>query len=94
MRQYFVYIMTNSYRTLYIGITNNLERRVFEHKNQLREGFTLKYKITKLDYVEETSDVTAAIVREKQLKGWLRQKKIALIESVNPDWQDLSAAWK
>lgn len=93
MRQYYVYIMTNASRTLYTGVTNNLERRVFEHKNHLVEGFTTKYKITKLVYFEETSDITAAITREKQIKGWLRRKKVALIESVNPEWQDLSAEW-
>ena len=93
MRQYYVYIMTNDSRTLYTGVTNNLERRVFEHKNHLVEGFTTKYKITKLVYFEETGDVTAAIAREKQIKGWLRRKKVALIESVNPEWQDLSSEW-
>jgi putative endonuclease len=80
MRHYYVYIMTNVSRTLYTGFTNNLERRVFEHKNQLVEGFTTKYKITKLVYFEETGDVTAAIAREKQIKGWLHRKKVALIE--------------
>jgi putative endonuclease len=94
MRQYYVYIMTNDSRTLYVGMTNNLERRVFEHKNHLLAGFTSKYKITKLVYFEETGDVTAALAREKQIKGWLRQKKVALIESVNSNWQDLSAAWE
>jgi putative endonuclease len=93
MHQYYVYIMTNDSRTLYTGVTNNLERRVFEHKNHLVEGFTTKYKITKLVYFEETGDVTAAIAREKQIKGWVRRKKVALIESVNPEWQDLSADW-
>ena len=93
MRQYYVYLMTNDSRTLYTGVTNNLERRVFEHKNHLVEGFTTKYKITKLVYFEETDDVIAAIAREKQIKGWLRRKKVALIESVNPEWQDLSAEW-
>jgi len=87
---YFVYIMTNNSGTLYTGITNNLERRAFEHKNHLIEGFTKKYKINKLVYFEETSDVTAAIHREKQIKGRKREKKIALIESINPDWEDLS----
>jgi putative endonuclease len=85
--------MTNDSRTLYIGVTNNLERRVFEHKNFLIEGFTKRYKITKLVYFEETNDVLAAIEREKQLKGWLRRKKVALIESANPKWHDLSAEW-
>jgi putative endonuclease len=82
--------MTNKSGTLYTGLTNNLERRVFEHKNHLEEGFTKKYKITKLIYFEETNDIKVAISREKQIKGWKREKKIALIESINPDWQDLS----
>ena len=72
-------------------MTNDLERRVFEHKSKAVEGFTRKYNITKLIYFESTDDVTAAIEREKQMKGWLRKKKIALIESMNPAWQDLSA---
>ena len=69
MRDYYVYIMTNRSRTLYTGVTNNLERRVFEHKNHLIEGFTKKYKITKLVYYETTTDVKSAISREKQIKG-------------------------
>jgi len=93
MEQYYVYIMTNKSRTLYTGITNNLERRVYEHKNKLIEGFTKKYNITKLVYYEISNDVKAAITREKQIKGWLRRKKIALIESVNPQWTDLSEGW-
>ena len=93
MEQYYVYIITNKSRTLYTGITNNLERRVYEHKNKLIEGFTKKYNITKLVYYEISNDVEAAIAREKQIKGWLRRKKIALIESVNPQWKDLSKGW-
>ena len=93
MKQYYVYVMTNKSRTLYTGITNNLERRVYEHKNKLIEGFTKKYNITKLVYYEISNDVEAAITREKQIKGWLRRKKIALIESVNPQWKDLSEGW-
>ena len=87
---YFVYIMTNKSGTLYTGVTNNLERRVFEHKTQLIEGFTKKYKISKLVYFEATSDIKVAIMREKQIKGWKHKKKIALIESMNPGWKDLS----
>jgi putative endonuclease len=68
-------------------------RRVYEHKNKMIEGFTKKYKITKLVYYEETNDIQVAISREKQIKGWLRGKKIALIESVNPKWNDLSEGW-
>ncbi|MHB8069159.1 MAG: GIY-YIG nuclease family protein [Desulfobaccales bacterium] len=93
MRQYFVYIMTNKSGTLYVGVTNNLERRIFEHKNSLVAGFTKKYKINQLLYYEETNDVLAAITREKQIKGWRREKKIALIESANPEWKDLSEDW-
>ncbi|HHT9131536.1 MAG TPA: GIY-YIG nuclease family protein [Candidatus Tripitaka californicus] len=93
MRQYYVYIMTNKSGTLYTGITNNLERRVFEHKHCLVEGFTKKYKLTRLVYYEAVGDALTAIKWEKQIKGWLRKKKIALIESVNPKWKDLSAEW-
>ncbi|MEW5958350.1 MAG: GIY-YIG nuclease family protein [Chloroflexota bacterium] len=93
MKKYYVYIMTNRSRTLYTGITNDLNRRVYEHKHKLIPGFTSRYNITLLVYFEETTDVKAAIAREKQIKGWLRAKKIALIESVNPRWQDLSAGW-
>jgi len=85
--------MTNHSGTLYTGVTNNLERRVYEHKHKLIPGFTSKYNITKLVYYEEGNDVNAALVREKQIKGWLRSKKIALIESVNPEWRDLSLDW-
>ena len=93
MKQYYVYIMTNSSRTLYTGVTDDLVRRVYEHKNKLVEGFTQKYNITRLVYYEITSDVQAAIQREKQIKGWLRKKKIALIEAANPEWEDLSEGW-
>jgi putative endonuclease len=92
-RQYFVYIITNKSRTLYTGVTNNLERRVYEHKNKLVPGFTSRYNIRTLVYFEETPDVISAIAREKQIKGWLRSKKISLIEAVNPQWIDLSAEW-
>ncbi|MGH7796793.1 MAG: GIY-YIG nuclease family protein [Candidatus Binatia bacterium] len=89
-KSYFVYIMTNESKTLYTGVTNNLERRVYQHKLKQIPGFTAKYNITRLVYYEETGDVLAAISREKAIMGWLRSKKIALIESVNPKWQDLS----
>ncbi|HEY5902703.1 MAG TPA: GIY-YIG nuclease family protein [Anaerolineales bacterium] len=93
MKCYYVYIMTNRSRTLYIGVTNNLERRVFEHKSKLVDGFMKRYNITQLAYFEETNDVQVALAREKQLKGWLRARKIALIESMNPEWSDLSLDW-
>jgi putative endonuclease len=89
-RSYYVYIMTNRSRTLYVGVTNDLERRVYQHKQKQIPGFTAKYNITQLVYYEETGDVLAAIAREKTIKGWLRAKKIALVESVNPQWQDFS----
>jgi len=93
MKQYYVYIMTNKSGTLYTGVTNELVRRVYEHKNHLVKGFTDKYNITKLVYYETTNDVRSAIEREKQIKGWLRKKKIDLIESTNPEWRDLSEDW-
>ena len=93
MKEYYVYIMSNHSKTLYTGVTNNLERRVYEHKHKLIEGFTSKYNITNLVYYESTNDIRVAISREKQIKGWLRSKKVALIESVNPNWADLSDEW-
>lgn len=92
-KEYYVYIMTNKSRTLYTGITNNLMRRVYEHKNKLIEGFTKKYNIQFLVYYEAGSDINTAIMREKEIKGWLRKKKISLIDSVNPQWKDLSEEW-
>ena len=91
MKQYYVYIMTNQSRTLYTGVTNDLERRVLGHKQKVTRGFTSKYNISRLVYCEATDDVEAAITREKQIKGWLRAKKIALIEEMNPEWKDLAA---
>lgn len=93
MKTYYVYIMANHSKTLYTGITNDLERRVQEHKEKLIPGFTRKYNITKLVYYEETNDVHVAINREKEIKGWLRAKKIFLIESTNPEWKDLGLDW-
>jgi len=85
MKNYYVYIMTNKTKTLYIGVTNDLVRRIYEHKNKLIDGFTKKYNITKLIYYEHFFNVEDAIRREKQLKNWHRQWKINLIESVNKD---------
>jgi putative endonuclease len=82
--------LTNKSKTLYTGITNDLNRRVYEHKNKLIEGFTKKYNISKLVYFEMFNNPDDAIKREKQIKGWLRKKKIDLIESTNPEWKDLS----
>ena len=92
-KEYYVYIMTNKSKTLYIGVTSNLMRRVREHKEKLIEGFTSKYNIHILVYYESTLNVHVALDREKQLKGWLRAKKIALINSMNPEWKDLSEGW-
>ncbi len=78
-QHYFVYIITNKSRTLYTGVTNNLERRVYEHKNKLVPGFTARYNISTLVYFKETPDVLSAIAREKQIKGWLRSKKSVLL---------------
>jgi putative endonuclease len=92
-KEYYVYIMTNRSRTLYTGVTNDLMRRVYEHKNKLIKGFTSKYNIKYLVYYETTSSIYSAIEPEKQIKGWLRRKKIALIDSMNPEWKDLSEEW-
>ncbi|HEY6041909.1 MAG TPA: GIY-YIG nuclease family protein [Anaerolineae bacterium] len=92
-RHYYVYIISSTSRTLYTGVTNNLERRVYEHKHKLLEGFTKRYHITQLVYYEVTNEINDAIAREKQIKGLARSKKIKLIESMNPDWRDLSESW-
>ncbi len=93
MKNYYVYILASASRTLYTGVTNNLERRVIEHRRKLIPGFTARYRINRLVYFEVFGDIRAAISREKQIKGWLRAKKIALIESSNRDWKDLSDDW-
>jgi len=85
--------MTNETRTLYVGVTNNLERRVYEHKTKKTKGFTSRYNIGWLVYFAETNDIREAITREKQIKGWTRAKKMALIAEMNPQWRDLSADW-
>ena len=90
MNDYYVYILTNKYNNvMYIGVTNNLQRRVYEHKNGIYEGFTKKYNVHKLVYCEQCHDVKDAIRREKQLKHWSREKKNALVRSVNPDWNEI-----
>lgn len=92
---YYVYIVTNKHHTtLYIGMTNNLQRRMAEHKSGAIEGFTQRYQLKHLVWFEHFRDVNAAIAREKRLKGWLRSRKIALIEKKNPRWFDLSADWQ
>jgi putative endonuclease len=93
MKEYFVYILTNKSRTLYTGVTGDLEGRVYQHKHGQGSTFTSKYKIDQLVYYESFANILDAIAREKQIKGWLRAKKIALIESMNPNWEDLSADW-
>ena len=93
MKEYFVYIMANNSKTLYTGVTNNLIRRVSEHKLGKFKGFTSKYNIKKLVNFESGGNINEAIYREKQIKGWVRKKKIALIEQQNPLWRDLSEDW-
>lgn len=93
MPKYYVYIMNSTSGTLYTGITNDLMRRVYQHKRGEIPGFTRKYKVTRLAYFEETGDVYQAIAREKEIKGWRRSKKIDLIRSLNPNWEDLAAEW-
>ena len=93
MKTYYIYILASRSRTLYTGVTNNLMRRVLEHKRKLVPGFTSRYRLERLVYYETWGDIRAAIQREKQIKGWLRTKKIALIQSMNPVWRDLSEDW-
>ena len=92
-KTYFVYIMANRTRRLYIGVTSDLNRRVYEHQHRLVPGFTSKYHLDRLVYFEQATDPASAITREKQLKGWLRSRKVALVESTNPKWTDLSRQW-
>ena len=92
-REYFVYLLASRSRVLYVGVTNDLERRVFEHKNKLVPGFTAEYDVDRLVYFESTPNVLAAIAREKEMKGWRRSRKVDLIESINPGWEDLSLRW-
>lgn len=93
MSTYYMYIMAGASRVLYVGVTNDLERPVWEHKAKLVPGFTRKYNVTRLVHFEEYADIRDAIAREKQIKGWLRRKKIALIEQHNGTWKDLSWGW-
>src|SRR4030066_2127983 len=90
-KSYYVYLLTNwNNRVIYIGVTNDLNRRIYEHKNKIIEGFSKKYNLTKLVYFEKTSDIQSALEREKQLKNWHRGWKIKLINNFNPAWMDLS----
>lgn len=93
MNTYHVYIMASASRVLYIGVTNDLPRRVWEHKQKLVPGFTAKYNVTRLVWCEDYGDICDAIPREKQIKGWLRRKKVALIEERNGTWKDLAWGW-
>jgi len=90
---YFVYILASKTRRLYVGVTNDLEARVWQHKNETDDSFTSRYNIDRLVYFEDFRDVDQAIEREKQIKKWRREKKVALIESLNRDWRDLSCGW-
>jgi putative endonuclease len=89
-KTYYVYIMASKQNgTLYIGVTNDLERRLYEHKNNLVKGFTSRYNVHQLVYYEDVNDIQSALQREKQLKRWTRKWKLELIETVNPEWRDL-----
>jgi putative endonuclease len=90
MKEYFVYILASRSRTLYVGVTNDLEGRVAEHRSKRVPGFTSRYNITRLVYFEKTTGVRSALAREKEIKGWNRARKVALIERANPTWEDLS----
>ncbi len=93
VKDYYVYIMASLSTTLYVGVTNDLLRRVSEHKAGTTESFTKRYRVNRLVYFEHGNDVEGAITREKQLKGWTRQRKLALVSEVNPQWLDLSEEW-
>jgi len=93
MKTYYVYIMAGKSAVLYMGMTNNIKKRVHEHKNHSVKGFTDKYNVDRLLYFEIFRDPASAIKREKQIKAWRREKKVALIDSQNPDWVDLSKDW-
>ena len=97
MKEYnfYIYILTNwNNKVMYVGMTNNLERRFYEHKNKLVDGFTKKYNINKLVYYEHTNDILTALAREKEIKRWRREKKNNLVVSINPEWKDLSLEWE
>lgn len=93
-RSYYVYILTNwNHEVMYIGMTNDLQKRLYQHKQKLVEGFTQSYNVNKLVYYEETNDVHVAISREKEIKKWRREKKDNLVRSRNPEWKDVSEGW-
>src|SRR5215210_4562670 len=90
MRSFYVYIMSNASRTLYVGVTNDLVRRTWEHKEGAVPGFASRYHVTRLVWFEETINIAAAIAREKQIKSWVRAKKVALVSAINPQWRDIA----
>jgi putative endonuclease len=90
MRSFYVYILSNASRTLYVGVTNDLVRRTWEHKQGAVPGFAAKYHVTRLVWFEETINIAAAIAREKQIKSWVRAKKVALVSATNPKWRDIA----
>jgi len=95
MNDYYVYMLTNQRdNVLYIGVTKDLERRLYEHKHGLVKGFTKRYNVDKLVYFEQTIDAASAIAREKVLKGWKRERKNELVQKHNPSWKDLSSGWR
>ncbi len=94
MREYYVYIMSSHWRTLYTGVTNNLALRVQQHRDGTVPGFTAKYKVTHLVYAESCQNVEDALNREKQIKRWRREKKVNLIMTINPGWNDLAVEWE
>ena len=93
MKRYYVYILASKTGTLYVGVTNDLQRRIFEHKHGLIKGVTTRYGVNRLVYYEETPEVNEAITREKEIKKWRRSRKIDLINSMNSQWKDLSDGW-
>ena len=93
MKMYYIYIVSSLSGTLYTGVTNNLEHRIYQHKLKRINGFTKKYNVDRLVYFEETADINGAIAREKEIKGWRRSKKVGLIKTMNPKWENLAADW-
>lgn len=92
--KYYVYLLTNwNDKVMYVGVTNNLEKRIYEHRNKLVKGFTERYNVRKLVYYEESNDIMAAIEREKEIKKWRREKKDYLVNQANSEWKDLSSEW-
>ena len=93
-KHFYVYLLTNcNNKVMYVGVTNDLQRRLYEHKNKLVQGFTEKYNVDKLVYFEETDDVNSALAREKEIKKWRREKKNQLVNRINPTWKELSLEW-